>query len=75
MDTRLPVVIMQECFTIYIRRQVDYIGKVILSKLMNDWKLMHELAVLRAIYLLGSGAFYVLNCFGNMVVSEILITP
>ncbi|KAG7660235.1 Gamma tubulin complex component C-terminal [Arabidopsis suecica] len=55
MDTRLPVVIMQECFTIYIRRQVDYIGKVILSKLMNDWKLMHELAVLRAIYLLGSG--------------------
>ncbi|XP_020891594.1 gamma-tubulin complex component 5 isoform X2 [Arabidopsis lyrata subsp. lyrata] len=55
MDTRLPIVIMQECFTIYIRRQVDYIGKVILSKLMNDWKLMHELAVLRAIYLLGSG--------------------
>ncbi|KAJ0256712.1 Gamma-tubulin complex component [Hirschfeldia incana] len=55
MDTPLPVVIMQECFTIYIRRQVDYIGKSILSKLMNEWKLMHELAVLRAIYLLGSG--------------------
>ncbi|XP_019058317.1 PREDICTED: gamma-tubulin complex component 5-like isoform X2 [Tarenaya hassleriana] len=54
-DTPLPVVIMQECLTIYIRRQVDYIGKVILSKLMNDWRLMHELAVLRAIYLLGSG--------------------
>ncbi|KAL0878423.1 hypothetical protein Bca101_028129 [Brassica carinata] len=54
-DVPLPVVIMQECFTIYIRRQVDYIGKMILSKLMNDWKLMHELAVLRAIYLLGSG--------------------
>ncbi|CAH8355998.1 unnamed protein product [Eruca vesicaria subsp. sativa] len=54
-DAPLPVVIMQECFTIYIRRQVDYIGKMILSKLMNDWKLMHELAVLRAIYLLGSG--------------------
>ncbi|CAL9215688.1 unnamed protein product [Arabidopsis halleri] len=53
--TPLPVVIMQECLTIYIRRQVDDIGKVILSKLMNDWKLMHELAVLRAIYLLGSG--------------------
>ncbi|VVA95921.1 unnamed protein product [Arabis nemorensis] len=53
--TPLPVVIMQECFTIYIRRQVDYIGKVILTKLMNDWKLLHELAVLRAIYLLGSG--------------------
>ncbi|KAJ4909028.1 Spc97 / Spc98 family of spindle pole body (SBP) component [Raphanus sativus] len=54
-DAPLPVVIMQECFTIYIRRQVDYIGKMILSKLMNDWKLMHELSVLRAIYLLGSG--------------------
>ncbi|XP_019091648.1 PREDICTED: gamma-tubulin complex component 5-like isoform X1 [Camelina sativa] len=54
-DTPLPVVILQECFTIYIRRQTDYIGKVILSRLMNDWKLMHELAVLRAIYLLGSG--------------------
>ncbi|CAH8356142.1 unnamed protein product [Eruca vesicaria subsp. sativa] len=55
MNTPLPVVIMQECFTIYIRRQVDYIGKVILSKLMNEWRLMHELSVLRAIYLLGSG--------------------
>ncbi|KAG2324556.1 hypothetical protein Bca52824_007284 [Brassica carinata] len=54
-DTQLPVVIMQECFTIYIKRQVDYIGKVILSKLMNEWRLMRELAVLRSIYLLGSG--------------------
>jgi len=26
-----------------------------LSKLMNEWRLMDELAVLRAIYLLGSG--------------------
>jgi gamma-tubulin complex component 5 len=34
---------------------VDYIGKHILSKLMADWRLMDELAVLRAIYLLGSG--------------------
>ncbi|EOA36625.1 hypothetical protein CARUB_v10011863mg [Capsella rubella] len=54
-DTPLPVVILQECFAIYVRRQTDYIGKVILSRLMNDWKLMHELSVLRAIYLLGSG--------------------
>ncbi|KAG7647004.1 Gamma tubulin complex component C-terminal [Arabidopsis thaliana x Arabidopsis arenosa] len=54
-NTLLPVVIMQECFTINIRRQVDNISKVIFSKLMNEWKLMHELAVLRAIYLLGSG--------------------
>lgn len=34
---------------------MDFIGRHILSKLMNDWKLMDELAVLRAIYLLGSG--------------------
>lgn len=36
-------------------RQVDLIGKQILSKLMLDWRLMDELAVLRAIYLFGSG--------------------
>ncbi|XP_015884769.1 uncharacterized protein LOC107420350 isoform X2 [Ziziphus jujuba] len=51
----LPVVIIQECLTVYIKKQVDCIGRHILSKLMNDWKLMDELAVLRAIYLLGSG--------------------
>ncbi|KAF4379084.1 hypothetical protein F8388_022171 [Cannabis sativa] len=51
----LPVVIMQECFTVYIKKQVDCIGQHILSKLMNDWRLMEELAVLRAIFLLGSG--------------------
>ncbi|XP_024017074.1 gamma-tubulin complex component 5 isoform X2 [Morus notabilis] len=51
----LPVVIMQECLTVYIKKQVDCIGKDILSKLMDDWRLMDELAVLRAIYLLGSG--------------------
>ncbi|XP_062158934.1 uncharacterized protein LOC133866426 isoform X3 [Alnus glutinosa] len=53
--TPLPVVIMQECLTVYIKKQVDYIGRHILSKLMTDWRLMDELAVLRAIYLLGSG--------------------
>lgn len=53
--TPLPVVFMQECLTVYIKKQVDYIGKHILSKLMTDWRLMDELAVLRAIYLLGSG--------------------
>ncbi|RVW50494.1 Gamma-tubulin complex component 5 [Vitis vinifera] len=51
----LPVVIMQECLIVYIKKQVDYIGRHILSKLMNDWRLMDELGVLRAIYLLGSG--------------------
>lgn len=32
-------------------------GKHILLKLMNGWRLMDELGVLRAIYLLGSGTF------------------
>ncbi|XP_068481400.1 uncharacterized protein [Phaseolus vulgaris] len=53
--TPLPLVIMQYCLTFYIQKQVDYIGVNILLKLMNEWRLMEELAVLRAIYLLGSG--------------------
>ncbi|MED6222329.1 hypothetical protein PIB30_063301 [Stylosanthes scabra] len=53
--TPLPLVIMQYCLTVYIQKQVDYIGRNMLLKLMNEWKLMEELAVLRAIYLLGSG--------------------
>ncbi|KAB1220394.1 Gamma-tubulin complex component 5 [Morella rubra] len=53
--TPLPAVLMQECLTIYIEKQVNYIGKHVLSKLMMEWRLMDELAVLRAIYLLGSG--------------------
>eukprot|EP01018_Ginkgo_biloba_P002537 Gb_02392 [translate_table: standard] len=35
--------------------QVDCVGQQILSKLMEEWRLMDELAVLRAIYLFGSG--------------------
>ncbi|KAF2300532.1 hypothetical protein GH714_013962 [Hevea brasiliensis] len=35
--------------------RVDYIGHLMLSKLMKDWRLTDELGVLRAIYLLGSG--------------------
>ncbi|KAL2346376.1 hypothetical protein Fmac_000376 [Flemingia macrophylla] len=53
--TPLPLVIVQYCLTVYIQKQVDYIGVNILLKLMNEWRLMDELAVLRAIYLLGSG--------------------
>ncbi|XP_061343178.1 uncharacterized protein LOC133289290 isoform X2 [Gastrolobium bilobum] len=53
--TPLPLVIMQYCLTVYIQKQVDYIGVNMLLKLMNEWRLMDELAVLRAIYLLGSG--------------------
>ncbi|XP_008452496.2 uncharacterized protein LOC103493512 isoform X1 [Cucumis melo] len=51
----LTMIIMEECLIVYLRQQVDYIGKRVLSKLMNEWRLMDELAVLRAIYLLGSG--------------------
>jgi len=54
-DPLQPVCIIQECLSQCIKRQVDHIGKQILSKLMGEWRLMDELFVLRAIYLLGSG--------------------
>ncbi|KAL6623488.1 hypothetical protein ACP70R_033367 [Stipagrostis hirtigluma subsp. patula] len=54
-DHLQPVGIIQECLSKCIKRQVDHIGKRILSKLMGEWRLMDELFVLRAIYLLGSG--------------------
>ncbi|PWA74447.1 spc97 / Spc98 family of spindle pole body (SBP) component [Artemisia annua] len=54
-STPLPVVILQECLSFYIKKQVDHIGDQILSKLLHDWKLMDELRVLRDVYLLGSG--------------------
>nr|XP_010940138.2 LOW QUALITY PROTEIN: gamma-tubulin complex component 5-like [Elaeis guineensis] len=54
-DTPQPAVIIQECLAVYIKKQVDHVGRQILVKLMSDWKLMDELGVLRAIYLLGSG--------------------
>ncbi|KAA8519662.1 hypothetical protein F0562_013893 [Nyssa sinensis] len=53
--TPLPVVILQECLLVYIKKQVDFVGRHILSKLLYEWRLMDELGVLRAIYLLGSG--------------------
>ncbi|KAF7815458.1 gamma-tubulin complex component 5 [Senna tora] len=53
--TPLPLVIMQHCLMVYIQKQVEYVGRHILLKLMDEWRLMDELAVLRAIYLLGSG--------------------
>ncbi|KAG0545756.1 hypothetical protein BDA96_02G389500 [Sorghum bicolor] len=54
-DPLQPVGIIQECLSKCIKRQVDHIGNQILSKLMGEWRLMDELLVLRAIYLLGSG--------------------
>ncbi|XP_042004267.1 gamma-tubulin complex component 5-like isoform X2 [Salvia splendens] len=53
--TPLPVVIIQECLISYIKKQADYIGRTMLSQLLNDWRLLDELGFLRAIYLLGSG--------------------
>ncbi|XP_052201708.1 uncharacterized protein LOC127807709 [Diospyros lotus] len=51
----LSVVILQECLIVYMKKKIDYIGRNILSKLLIEWRLMDELGVLRAIYLLGSG--------------------
>lgn len=53
--TPLPMVLVQECLISFIQQQVDHVGQQILSKLMDEWRLMDELAVLRAIYLFGSG--------------------
>ncbi|KAK6160746.1 hypothetical protein DH2020_004127 [Rehmannia glutinosa] len=54
-STPLPAAILQECLIFYIKKQADYIGRTMLSKLLHDWRLLDELGVLRAIYLLGSG--------------------
>ncbi|CAN4092763.1 unnamed protein product [Withania somnifera] len=54
-NTPLPTVILQECLIIFIKKQADCIGRNILSKLLCEWRLLEELEVLRAIYLLGSG--------------------
>ncbi|KAL2904145.1 Gamma-tubulin complex component 5, partial [Bienertia sinuspersici] len=56
--TPLPMVILQECLKVYIKKQVDVIGSHMLSKLLRDWRLMDKLVVLRAIYLLGSGDLF-----------------
>ncbi|KAH9301392.1 hypothetical protein KI387_012975, partial [Taxus chinensis] len=53
--TPQPVVVVQECLITFIKKQVDCVGQQILSKLMDEWRLMDEFAVLRAIYLFGSG--------------------
>ncbi|XP_075479256.1 uncharacterized protein LOC142520142 isoform X1 [Primulina tabacum] len=53
--TPLPIVVLQECLIVFIKKQADYIGSKMLSKLLHEWRLLDELGVLRAIYLLGSG--------------------
>ncbi|KZV24413.1 gamma-tubulin complex component 5-like, partial [Dorcoceras hygrometricum] len=54
-STPLPTIVVQECLLFYIKKQADYIGSKMLSKLLHEWRLLDELGVLRAIYLLGSG--------------------
>ncbi|XP_051123651.1 uncharacterized protein LOC127246371 isoform X2 [Andrographis paniculata] len=53
--TPLPAVILQKCLIFYVKKQADYIGRTMLSKLLDDWRLLDEIGVLRAIFLLGSG--------------------
>ncbi|XP_020589375.1 gamma-tubulin complex component 5-like [Phalaenopsis equestris] len=53
--TPQPDVIIKECVVVYIKTQMDQIGRHMLLKLMTDWKLMDELNIIRSIYLLGSG--------------------
>ncbi|KAG0479215.1 hypothetical protein HPP92_010073, partial [Vanilla planifolia] len=48
-------IIVKECLGVYIKKQMDEVGRITLLKLMTDWRLMDELNVLRSIYLLGSG--------------------
>ncbi|MCO5592215.1 hypothetical protein L7F22_046213 [Adiantum nelumboides] len=40
---------------LYDANAVESVGKQVLNKLMNEWRLMEELSVLRAVYLIGSG--------------------
>lgn len=53
--TPLPEVLVQECLIRSIKKQVEAVGKQVLSRLMGEWRLMEELSVLRAVYLIGSG--------------------
>ncbi|CAH9091467.1 unnamed protein product [Cuscuta europaea] len=67
--TPLPLVILQECLINFIKKQANCIGRNILSKLLCDWRLLDELGVLRAIYLLGSGDL--LQHFFTMVFNKL----
>lgn len=51
----LPDVLVQECLILPIQKQVEAVGKRVLDRLMGEWRLMEELSVVRAVYLIGSG--------------------
>lgn len=53
--TPLPQILVQECLINSIQKQVEGVGKQVLNKLMGEWRLMEELSILRAVYLIGSG--------------------
>uniref|UniRef100_A0A7I4ANN1 Gamma-tubulin complex component n=1 Tax=Physcomitrium patens TaxID=3218 RepID=A0A7I4ANN1_PHYPA len=53
--TPSPAVLVQECLILSIERRVHSIGQQLLERLMGEWRLVEELALLRAIYLVGSG--------------------
>ncbi|KAG0618391.1 hypothetical protein M758_4G060000 [Ceratodon purpureus] len=53
--TPSPAVLVQECLVSYIDKRVHAVSQQLLERLMGEWRLMEELALLRAIYLVGSG--------------------
>ncbi|KAK8946948.1 hypothetical protein KSP39_PZI006904 [Platanthera zijinensis] len=68
--TPQPDIIIKECLSVYIEKQMDQIGRHILLKLMTDWKLMDGLHIMRSIYLLGSGDL--LQGFLNVIFDKIV---
>lgn len=65
-----PDIIIKECLSVYIEKQMDQIGRHILLKLMTDWKLMDGVHIMRSIYLLGSGDL--LQGFLNVIFDKIV---
>lgn len=53
--TPSPAVLVQECLISYIDKRVHAVSQQLLERLMGEWRLMEELSLLRAIYLVGSG--------------------
>jgi hypothetical protein len=56
--TPSPAVLVQECLISSIQRRVHTVSQQLLARLMGEWRLMEELALLRAIYLVSSGQTY-----------------
>ncbi|KAL0048039.1 hypothetical protein WJX82_006302 [Trebouxia sp. C0006] len=54
-DVDLPPVdhLLDECLIQPIQEQVDIVGGVLLARLLGEWGLMHQLTILRNVFLLG----------------------